>query len=67
MWFNIKRHISTQIVDVDRVASLFGVKQNALWLPVERSAMKHYFVAQKVSLLEWLYSAHPKVRVRTYP
>jgi len=54
-------------VDVDRVASLFGVKQNALWPSMERSAMKQDLVSQKVSLLEWLYSAPLKVCVRTYP
>ena len=54
-------------VDVDRIATLFGVKQKALWPPMERSAMKHDFVAQKVSLVEWLYNAPQKVCVRTYP
>ena len=49
-------------VDVDRIATLFGVKQKALWPPgMERSAMKHDFVAQKVSLVEWLYNAPQKV------
>jgi len=28
-------------VDVDRIATLFGVKQKALWPPMERLAMKH--------------------------
>jgi len=54
-------------VDVDRIATLFGVKQKALWPPMERSAMKHDFVAQKVSLVEWLYNAPQKVCVHTYP
>jgi hypothetical protein len=52
-------------VDVDRIATLFGVKQKALWPPMERSAMKHDFVAQKVSLVEWLYNAPQKVCVHT--
>ena len=51
----------------DRIVTLLGVKQKALWPSMERSAMKHYFVAQKVSLLEWLYNAPQKVCVRTYP
>jgi len=51
----------------DRIVTLLGVKQKALWPPMERSAMKHYFVAQKVSLLEWLYNAPQKVCFRTYP
>ena len=54
-------------VDVDRIANLFGVRKNALWPPMERSAMKHDFVAQNVSLLEWLYNAPQKVCVCTYP
>jgi len=52
-------------VDVDRIATLFAVKQKALWPPMERSAMRHDFVAQKVSLVEWLYNAPPKVCVHT--
>ena len=48
-------------VDVDRIATLFAVKHKALWPPMERSAMKHDFVAQKVSLVEWLYNAPQKV------
>jgi len=51
-------------VDVDRIATLFGVKQKALWPPMERSAMKYDFVdfvAQEVSLVEWLYNAPQKV------
>ena len=53
-------------VDVDRIATLFGVKQKALWPPMERSAMKYDFVAQKVSPVEWLYNAPQKVCVHTY-
>ena len=54
-------------VNMDRIAILFGVKQKALWPRMERSAMKHDFVAQKVSLVDWLYNAPQKVCVRTYP
>ena len=45
----------------NRIATLFAVKQKALWPPMERSAMKHDIVAQKVSLVEWLCYAPQKV------
>ena len=54
-------------VDVDRVSNLYNVKQSALWPPMDRLAMKHNFLAQKVSLVEWLYSAPVKECVCTYP
>jgi len=54
-------------VDVDRVADLCNVKPKDLWPPMDRLAMKHDFLAQKVSLVEWLYSAPVKVCLRKYP
>ena len=51
-------------IEVDRVASLYNVKQKDMWPPMQCSAMVDKFWQQKVPLVEWLFSSPQKVWVR---